>query len=113
MRDPKTSTDSSRARSHQGFSRRGFLRGLGSCVALPVFESLRRSGLFAAEAPAIPFASTAGGAPLRTAFIYFPNGAIPSAWWPQGEGKAFDLGRTLKPLEAVRAHLQVLGGLDH
>ena len=58
-------------------------------------------------------ATTATGAPLRTAFLYFPNGAIPSAWWPAQEGSAFELSRTLKPLEPYKQLLQVLGGLDH
>jgi hypothetical protein len=49
---------------------------------------------------------------LRAAFLFFPNGAIPAAWWPKGEGKDFEFSRTLKPLEAHRQHLQVLGGLD-
>jgi hypothetical protein len=113
MRDQKPSIESMSAQRYRSFSRRGFLRGLGSCLALPVFESLRRSDLFAAEAAAGGLAATPSGAPMRTAFIYFPNGAIPSAWWPKGEGSGFDLGRTLKPLESSRAYLQVLGGLDH
>ena len=48
---------------------------------------------------------------MRAAFIYFPNGAIPSAWWPRQEGKDFELSRTLQPLADVRQHLQILGGL--
>ncbi len=95
-------------------SRRHFLRGLGACVALPAFESLRPLQLLAVNgASAAKLASTATGAPLRAAFVFFPNGAIPSAWWPQGEGKEFDFSQTLKPLEPLRQHLQVLGGLDH
>src|SRR5947209_5740785 len=79
-------------------SRRSFLRGLGACVALPLFESLRPAKLFAAEAAAAKLATTATGAPLRTAFIYFPNGTIPAAWWPTGAEAQFQLQRTLKPL---------------
>jgi hypothetical protein len=60
-----------------------------------------------------PLATTATGAPLRTAFVYFPNGAIPSAWWPNGEGKDFSFNRTLQPLTQHQQHLQVLSGLDH
>jgi hypothetical protein len=47
------------------------------------------------------------------AMVYFPNGAIQPDWWPQGEGKAFELARTMEPLEKVKHRLQVLGGLDH
>jgi len=102
------------AEQYASFSRRHFLRGLGACIALPAFESLRPLTLLAAEA-ASPgkLGATASGAPLRTAFVFFPNGAIQPAWWPGGEGKDADLSATLKPLEGYRQHLQILGGLDH
>jgi len=101
-------------RGPNSMSRRHFLRGLGACVALPLFESLRPARLFAAEgAAAGTLATTATGVPLRTAFIFFPNGAIPSAWWPTGEGPDFKWSRTLQPLEKNKAFVQVLGGLNH
>ena len=59
--------------------RRHFLRGLGACIALPSLASLVPSRVLAAEA-AQGLATTATGAPLRTAFVYFPNGAIPATW---------------------------------
>ena len=100
-----------------GFNRRHFLRGLGACIALPAMESVKPFTLLAAESKlasgAGQLAVTATGAPLRTAFLYFPNGAIPSAWWPTREGTDFDLNRTLRPLEKSRSSLQILGGLDH
>jgi hypothetical protein len=74
---------------------------------------LGTAGLFAADPSAAPLATTASGAPLRTAFLFFPNGAIPSAWWPTGEGKDFQWSRTLKPLEKHKDFVQVLGGLQH
>ena len=98
------------AERHFAFNRRHFLRGLGACIALPAFESLGALKSFAA--PVTKLATTAGGAPLRTAFVYFPNGAIPAAWWPKGEGKDIEFSRTLKPLEPLRPNLQILGGLD-
>ncbi len=101
------------AQRHAAFTRRNFLRGLGACLALPAFESLSPLKLLAGETAAGKLAATATGAPLRTAFIYFPNGAIPSAWWPSGDGKNFQLGRTTQPLEPVRDQLQILGGLEH
>ena len=95
-------------------SRRHFLRGLGAAVALPAFESFLPTRLFAAEAKAAAkLATTAGGAPLRMAFVYFPNGAIQPKWWPKGEGKDFELGTTMQPLAKVKHQLQVLGGMDH
>jgi hypothetical protein len=95
---------------HFALNRRHFLRGLGACIALPAFESL--GALRTLAGPAGNAGTTASGAPLRMAFIYFPNGAIPAAWWPKEEGNEFAFSRTLKPLEPMRSHLQVLGGLD-
>src|SRR6266567_3256763 len=94
-------------------SRRTFLRGVGACVALPLFESLRLQGLFAAEPSGAQLACTSTGAPLRTAFVYFPNGAIPGAWWPTGDGADFPWSRTLAPLEKHKGQVQILGGLGH
>lgn len=91
--------------------RRRFLKGLGACIALPAMGSLLPSRLLATAATA-QLATTATGAPLRTAFVFFPNGAIPSQWWPTGGLTDFALQGTLAPLEAMRAHLQVLGGLE-
>jgi hypothetical protein len=99
------------AQRHFNFSRRSFLRGLGACVALPAFESLGSLNLLAAPV-AKGLATTASGAPLRAAFLCFPNGAIPSAWWPTEAGKDYAASETLKPLDPVREHLQLLGGLD-
>src|SRR6185369_12749698 len=91
-------------------NRRRFLRGLGACIALPAFESWQPWQLLAANPHTL--ATTASGAPLRTAFLFFPNGAIPDAWWPKGDEKSFELSRTLQPLEAIRSQIQVFGGLD-
>ncbi len=53
------------------------------------------------------------GAPTRMAFVYVPNGAIPAAWWPAGDGGAdFTLSPTLAPLAKVQKQLQVISGLD-
>jgi len=84
------------AQRFASLSRRHFLRGLGACLALPAFETLRPFGVFAADASAAgSLASSPSGAPLRMAFVYFPNGAIPGNWWPTGEGKDFELNRTM------------------
>ncbi len=96
--------------------RRQFLRGMGVCMALPALESMQSAKAIAVHTtPGL--ATTASGAPLRTAFIYFPNGAIPSAWWPSGSAdsdpKAYSLSQTLKPLESHRDSIQVLKGLDN
>jgi len=110
----KTSSNTQRA----GLNRRHFLRGLGACIALPVFESLVPVRSLAAIGETVSgsahgLATTATGAPLRTAFLYFPNGAIQNHWWPDGGTTDFALKRTLEPLESLRQHIQIFGGLDH
>jgi hypothetical protein len=110
---PRDQIDAERYASQ---SRRRFLRGVGACLALPAFESLRSTRAFAAPARASGLlAATAEGTPVRTAFVYFPNGSIPSRWWPtDGEGeKDFALNRTMRPLEPVKQEIQVISGLDH
>lgn len=88
-------------------SRRRFLRGLGVCLALPAFESLRPLRALAAPAKA------AVKAPVRMAFVYVPNGTIPTAWWPEGgTGTGFPLSPTLQPLGALRDQVQLISGLD-
>ena len=98
------------AERQASLSRRRFLRGLGACMALPAFESLAPLKMLAA--PALP-ASTGTAAPVRMAYVYIPNGTIPSAWWPEGDGgKDFTLSRTLQPLHNVRHEMQVISGLE-
>lgn len=103
------------AQRHFAFNRRQFLRGLGACIALPVFESALRPMARAAATGAVPggLGVTSTGAPLRMAFVYFPNGAHQDHWWPTGEGTNFKLSRTLQPLAGLQSSFQVLGGLDH
>jgi len=94
------------AERHLSLSRRHFLRGLGACLALPAFESFRPARTLAAAT------GDATAAPVRMAFVYFPNGAIPAHWWPTGEGADFELARTMQPLAKVKRNLQVISGLD-
>lgn len=92
-----------------GFNRRRFLRGLGACVALPLMESAAPLRLFGDSAGI----SGARTAPVRMAFLQVPNGIIPSAWWPEGDGgKNFELPATLAPLHNVRDEIQLISGLE-
>src|SRR5262245_28319408 len=99
MKDPRKL-----AIAHESLSRRQVLRGLGACITLPTLLS---------ASPAFAKAVAGKAAPTRMAFVYAPNGAIPAAWWPAGEGGAdFALSPTLAPLAKVRDSLQVISGLD-
>lgn len=89
-------------------TRRTFLRGLGACVALPSLEA------FAAARPPGPrLAATAGGMPLRAAFIGFPNGCNYERWVPTGTGRDYRLNETFAPMEPLKAKFQVVTRLAH
>jgi Protein of unknown function (DUF1552) len=92
--------------------RRLFLKGVGVCLGLPVLESVLPAPLRAATALPPGPAATASGAPLRMAFVYFPNGANQENWWPAGLGSDYTLGKTMQPLAGLRDKFQVVGGLD-
>ena len=98
--------------AHSNVSRRKFLRGVGASIVLPAMASLPTRNLLAASG-ARSLATTASGAPLRSAFLFFPNGAIPESWWPETAGRDYSVSPTLKPLEAVREKFQVMKGLDN
>ena len=93
------------------WTRRGFLKGVGACIALPALPSLVPLRGLAAEAIASGVAPAA--APLRMAFLTFPNGCNLDRWWPTGEGTAFTLNKTMASLESVKRQIQVVSGLDH
>ncbi len=111
---PPTDSSSSRpaGRVLPPLSRRSFLKGVGVCLGLPAFESLLPAPLRAATAGPTGAAVSATGAPLRMAFVYFPNGARQDYWWPQGTGSQFALGQTMAPLASLRDRIQIVGGLD-
>jgi hypothetical protein len=94
-----------KAERFSSLSRRSFFRTAGACIALPAFESMW-------ALPAMAKSGDGKIAPTRMAFVYVPNGIIPTAWWPTGEGGAdFALSPTMAPLAKVRKHVQVISGL--
>lgn len=87
----------------QAASRRQFLRGLGTLMALPTLESLSPRGFAAAVAKA--------AAPVRMAYLYIPNGVNVAEWFPEGEGTGYQLSKSLKVIEEHRADVSVVTGL--
>ena len=81
-------------------SRRVVLRGAGAAVALPFLDVMR-----SAEA------AVASDRPLRSAFVFFPNGAIMPQWKPSGIGDRFQLKGTLEPLAPFKDDILVASGL--
>src|SRR5437588_2677707 len=87
-------------------SRRTFLRGAGVALGLPLLEAML-------PAPtALLGAGQNAAAPVRAAYLYFPNGAWMDAWVPKQTGADYELPFSLTPLEPVRDAVVVLSGLD-
>ena len=85
-------------------SRRTLLRGLGTTVALPMFDAMASTRLLtAAEQEESP--------PLRMAFLYVPNGMHMADWTPSQEGTEYELTPTLQGIKKYRESFNVLTGL--
>lgn len=56
--------------------------------------------------------SARAGAPMRTLFVYVPDGCIPALWHPNGSETSFTLPEMSAPLAAVQEHCVFLKGLD-
>jgi len=94
-------------------SRRRLLKGCGAMLALPWLESaISRSTRAADEVVAAKTGEPTGKPPVRSAFIYFPNGVWEKAWTPEQTGRDYVLSRTLEPIADVRDDVLVLTGLD-
>jgi hypothetical protein len=89
--------------TRKSLSRRTFLRGAGTAVALPFLDAMVPA--FAAGALA--------NKPVRMAFVYVPNGIMMDGWNPDYEGKLGALPRILKPLEPLKDDVLLLGNLTH
>ena len=82
-------------------SRRTLLRGAGCAMALPWLDAM---------APGL----SAPASPMRSVFVFSPNGKVMEDWRPEGSksGPRFDLPFLLEPLAPVRHRLGVFTGLD-
>ncbi len=47
----------------------------------------------------------------RLVFVFSPNGVIPDHFWPEKEGKDFDLKRILQPLSQLKSQVLTLQGM--
>jgi len=86
-------------------SRRSFLKGMGTAIALPTLEVM---------APSIARAQMMGmGTPRRLLSFYVPNGIVMNQWTPAMEGENFDLPPILQPLSMVKDDILVLTGIQN
>ncbi|MDF1754572.1 MAG: DUF1552 domain-containing protein [Verrucomicrobiales bacterium] len=94
------------------FNRRNFLRGLGAGISLPVFETFL-DGKVLAEAAKTGLAVTPSGMPLRTAFLYKPNGVNVSKWDVTGTGADYQLNETHRPYEKFKDQFHLFSKFAH
>jgi hypothetical protein len=87
-------------------NRRSFLKSLGVCIALPVFESFRRTGQ-AGQAVELP------DVPRRMVCVGNEFGMYPGAFWPGSFGRNYEFTELLKPLESHRSDFTLFSHLDH
>jgi len=86
---------------NNSITRRTMLQGLGTAVALPWLEAM-----------AAPVAtSVTAEKPIRSAFLYVPNGVSMQDWTPAESGNTFALPWILEPLEPYKRYMNVLTGL--
>ncbi len=86
-------------------TRRTLLRGAGAAMSLPWLESI------AAGAPAKSGDLTEP--PLRTAFLFMPNGVRPDHWTPPGDGDDWEITPHLKPFESLKSEILLIENLWH
>ncbi|MEM9190410.1 MAG: DUF1552 domain-containing protein [Myxococcota bacterium] len=85
-------------------SRRAFLGGAGTTVALPFLESMM---------PSMKAARAQGDRNVRLCFVWVGNGMMRNKLTPTQEGTGFDLPENLQPIAPVREHVTVLSGISN
>lgn len=98
----------------RSLDRRRFLRGTGTALALPLFETFR---------PAIARGDQTRANPKRLGCFYFPDGVpmpLPEEpdykdwfWFPIGNDMDFKFTKCMTPLEPLKDEITVLSGFSH
>jgi len=83
-------------------SRRHFLRGSGSVIALPLLDAMVPAGVLAQNLTTPR---------SRLACIYIAHGAVMKNWTPSSDGTGFEFPQTLKSLEPFRDRLNVISDM--
>jgi hypothetical protein len=79
-------------------SRRILLRGAGVAMALPWLES-------------VPVWGATAAFPRRFAVLFMGNGINANHWWAKGAGQKMQLGKSLQPMEPLKAKMNFINGL--
>src|SRR6476646_4640147 len=92
--------------SKKALSRRTFLRGAGTALALPLLDAMIPAATASSRTPAAPQHLR------RLGYIYIPMGCDGSRWTPAGSERLGDLSFILAPLEPVKQHVSVLSNME-
>ena len=90
----------------KALSRRTFLRGAGTALALPLLDAMIPSMTALAQTPAAPERLR------RLGYVYIPMGCDGSRWTPPGSERLDELSFILAPLAPVKQHVTVLSNLE-
>ncbi len=90
----------------KALSRRTFLRGVGTAVALPLLDAMIPSMTALAQTPAAPQRLR------RLGYVYMPMGCDRSRWTPGGGDRLDELSPSLAPLAPVKEHVTVISNLE-
>jgi len=90
---------------HRPISRRTLLQGVGVALALPWMESMFPAVARGAETLSAP--------PLRSAFLFVPNGVVPQNWTPTGDDESWEATPMLKPVAHLKDDFLLLENLFH
>ncbi len=92
-------------------SRRHFLRGLGTCLSLPLLDAMIPN-VFANPSSYRPLSQSNGVHP-RMICCYVPNGVSIQEWVPQNKGKNYRLSKSLEALKEHQQDFTVMTGMGH
>ena len=89
--------------TQKALSRRTFLRGTGTVLALPLLDAMVPAARALAQTVAAPR--------RRLGFVYIPHGVIMNQWTPATVGAGIEFTPILKPLEPFRDSMVVVSNL--
>jgi hypothetical protein len=90
----------------KALSRRTFLRGAGTALALPLLDAMIPSLTAQEQTPAAPERLR------RLGYVYIPMGCDATRWAPPGAERLEEMSYILDPLAPVKQHVAVLGNLE-
>jgi hypothetical protein len=90
----------------KALSRRTFLRGAGTALALPLLDAMIPAMTAQEQTPA------AARHLRRLGYVYIPMGCDHTRWTPPGTDRLDELSSTLAPLAPVKEHVAVISNLE-